>query len=42
MAADIGGGDELALRHRLQRLQRRHQLGQPHRLARIGEHVDQA
>ena len=42
VAADIGRRDQPALRHRLQRLQRRDQIGQPHALARIGEHIDQA
>src|SRR3546814_5246010 len=41
MTADVGRRDKLPLRHRLQRLQRRHQLRQPHRLSRIGENVDQ-
>src|SRR3546814_19869067 len=33
--------DQLALRHRLERLERRDEVGQPHLLARIGEDVDQ-
>ena len=41
MAADVGCDEHAALRHRLERLQRRHELGQPHRAPRIGEHVDQ-
>ena len=34
MAADTRSDDDPLLRHRLERLQRRHQLGQPHRNAR--------
>ncbi len=41
VAADVGGDEHAALRHRLQRLQRRDEFGQPHRQARIGQHVDQ-
>ena len=41
MAADVGRDEHAALRHRLERLQRRHELGEPHRQPRIGEHVDQ-
>ena len=41
VAADVGGDEHASLRHRLERLQRRDQLGQAHRLARIDEHVDQ-
>ena len=41
MAPDIGGGDDPPLRHRLERLQRGDQIGQPAALSWIGEHVDQ-
>ena len=41
VAADIGGDEELALRHGFQRLERGDELGQAHRVARVGEDVDQ-
>ena len=40
MAADARRSDEPPLRHGFQRLERGHQIGQPHRLARISEDVD--
>ena len=40
VTADIGGDEHQALRHRLQRLQRRHHLGQADRQAWIGQDVD--
>ncbi len=42
MPADIGGRDQLPLRHRLKRLERGDQIGQPHPFARISEHVGNA
>ncbi len=39
VAADVGGGDDPLLRHRLQWLQRRNQLGQPARDARKNKNV---
>jgi len=41
MAADARSDDDPLLRHRLERLQRRHQLGQPHRDTREHEEVRQ-
>ena len=41
MAAHVRRREQSALRHRFERLQRRHELGQPHGQARIDEHVDQ-
>src|SRR6266508_5731396 len=39
MTADVGGEHDAALRHRLERLQRRDELGEPYRAARIDERV---
>ena len=39
--ADIGSNEELALRHRFQGFQWCDEFGQAHRVARIGENVDQ-
>ena len=41
VAADVGRHHQPPLRHRFQRLQRGDQFGQPHRVARVDQHVDQ-
>ena len=41
MASYVRRHDNPLLRHRLERLERRHQLGQPHRQARKDEKVGQ-
>ena len=40
VTANIGRHEHLSHRHRLERLQRRHELGEPHAQPRIHEHVD--
>ena len=38
---DIGGHEHVALGHGFERLERRDQFGQPHRVPRVRQHVDQ-
>ncbi len=40
MTTDIGGSHQPPLRHCLQRFERGHKIGEPHRLARISEDID--
>ena len=41
VATDVRSDEKLALGHGFQRLQRRHEFSQAHRVARVGEDVDQ-
>jgi len=41
VAAHVAGHQQPPLRHGLQRLERRHQVGQAHRVARVRQHVHQ-
>ena len=41
VAADVGRHEQAALRHRLERLERRHEFGEAHRQSRIDQHVDE-